>query len=165
MVEFKYCPLCGKDLKKNTVGGKDLLCCPSDNCGYVFWDNPLPVVAAIIERDGNVLLARNKEWPEKVFGLVTGFLEKGETPEAAVRREVKEELGLDSEIIELVGVYSFFEQNQLIVVYQLSAVGETKLGEELAEIKWIPVDKLRPWPFGTGTAVRDWLAKHRASIE
>jgi len=159
MNEFKYCPLCGKGLTKNTVNGKELLCCISNNCGYVFWDNPLPVVAAIVEMDGKVLLARDKEWPGKVFGLITGFLEKGETPETAVKREVKEELGLDSEIVELVGVYSFFERNQLIIAYQLSAVGEIKLGDELAEIKWIPVDKLKPWPFGTGHAVRDWLER------
>ena len=88
------------------------------------------------------------------------FWKKGETPETAVKREVKEELGLDSEIMELVGIYSFFEKNQLIIAYQLSAAGEIKLGDELAEIKWISVDKLKPWPFGTGHAVRDWLAKH-----
>lgn len=162
MGEFKYCPLCGKGLTKNTVNGKGLVCCMSNNCGYVFWDNPLPVVAAIVEMDGKVVLARNKEWPEKVFGLVTGFLEKGETPETAVKREVKEELGLDSEIVELVGVYSFFERNQLIIAYQLSAAGEIKLGDELAEIKSIPVDKLKPWPFGTGHAVRDWLERRSA---
>lgn len=160
MSEFKFCPLCGKGLTKNAVDGKEVLSCPADGCGYVYWNNPVPVVAAIIEKDGRVLLARNKEWPEKMFGLITGFLEKGETPEIAVKREVKEELGLDSEIVEFVGVYSFLERNQLIIVYQLSAVGEIKLGNELAEIKWIPVDKLRPWPFGTGPAVRDWLEKH-----
>jgi len=134
----------------------------SNYCGYVFWDNPLPVVAAIVEMDGKVVLARNKEWPEKMFGLITGFLEKGETPETAVKREVKEELGLDAEIMEFVGVYSFFERNQLIIAYQLSAAGEIKLGDELAEIKWIPVDKLKPWPFGTGHAVRDWLERRSA---
>jgi NADH pyrophosphatase NudC (nudix superfamily) len=159
MREFKYCPLCGEGLTKSTVNGRDLLCCISNDCGYEFWDNPLPVVAAIVEMDGKVLLARNKQWPEKIFGLITGFLEKGETPEMAVKREVKEELGLDSEIMELVGVYSFFEKNQLIIAYQLCAAGEIKLGDELAEIKWIPVDKLKPWPFGTGYAVRDWLER------
>jgi NADH pyrophosphatase NudC (nudix superfamily) len=159
MNEFKYCPLCGKGLSKNTVNGKEVLSCTTDNCGYVFWDNPLPVVAAIVEMDGKVVLARNKEWPEKMFGLITGFLEKGETPEAAVKREVKEELGLDAEIIEFVGVYAFFERNQLIIAYQLSAAGEIKLGDELAEIKSVPVDKLKPWPFGTGHAVRDWLER------
>jgi len=160
MSAFKYCPRCGKTVIKSTVDGKKVLCCMSNSCGYVFWDNPVPVVAALIEMDGNVLLARNKQWPEKMFGLITGFLEKGETPETAVTREAKEELGLDSEIIELIGIYSFFEQNQLIIAYHLSATGEMQLGDELAEIKMIPVHKLRPWPFGAGHAVRDWLARH-----
>jgi hypothetical protein len=47
----------------------------------------------------------------------------------------------------------------LIIAYQLSAAGEIKLGDELAEIKSVPVDKLKPWPFGTGHAVRDWLER------
>ena len=162
MGEFQYCPLCGKVLKKKQVDGKERLCCPADACGYVWWDNPLPVVAAIIKKDGNILLARNKQWPEKIFGLITGFLEKGETPEAAVIREVKEELDLDAEIRELIGVYSFVERNQLIIAYYLIASGEIKLGDELAEIKMIPPAKLRPWPFGTGLAVRDWLTKYGA---
>jgi NAD+ diphosphatase len=162
MNEFKYCPVCGKDLAKNTVDGKAVLSCTSSNCDYIFWDNPLPVVAAIVEMDGNVLLARNKGWPEKMFGLITGFLEKGETPETAVKREVKEELGLDAEIAELVGVYSFFERNELIIAYQVSAAGEIKLGDELAEIKSVPAAKLKPWPFGTGHAVRDWLERRNA---
>jgi len=162
MSEFKYCPLCGKSLTKTTMDEKAVLCCASNNCGYVFWDNPVPVVAAIVEMDGKVILARNKEWPGKMFGLITGFLEKGEALETAVKREVKEELGLDSEIKELVGVYSFFERNQLIVAYHLSATGEIKLGDELAEVKSIPIDKLKPWPFGTGHAVRDWLERRSA---
>jgi len=160
MGEFQYCPQCGKGLTKKLVEGKERLCCPADACGYVWWDNPLTVVAAIVEKDGNILLARNKQWPEKIFALITGFLEKGETPEAAVVREVKEELGLDAEIRDMIGVYSFFERNQLIIAYYLIASGEIKLGDELAEIRMIPPAKLRPWPFGTGLAVRDWLAKY-----
>ena len=162
MGEFQYCPHCGKGLTKKLVEGKERICCPSDTCGYVWWDNPLTVVAAIVEKDGNILLARNKEWPEKIFALITGFLEKGETPEAAVVREVKEELGLDAEIREMIGVYSFFERNQLIIAYYLIASGEIRLGDELAEVRMIPPQKLRPWPFGTGLAVRDWLAKYGA---
>jgi NAD+ diphosphatase len=162
MGEFQYCPLCGKDLTKKQVDGKERLCCPADACGYVWWDNPLPIVAAIVEKDGNIILARNKQWPEKIFALITGFLEKEETPEAAVIREVKEELGLDAEIREMIGVYSFLERNQLIIAYYLTATGEIRLGDELAEIKMILPQKLRPWPFGTGLAVRDWLAKYGA---
>jgi NAD+ diphosphatase len=162
MGEFRYCPQCGRELTKKVMEGKERLCCPSEPCGYVCWDNPLPVVAALIEKAGNIILARNKQWPEKIFGLITGFLEKGETTEAAVLREVKEELGLDAEIRELIGVYSFLERNQLIIAFYLSAAGEIKLGDELAEIRMIPPAKLRPWPFGAGLAVRDWLAKYVA---
>src|SRR5262245_5236726 len=87
----------------------------SSRCGYVFYGNPTPVVAAIVERDGAVVLVRNKGWPESWFGLVTGFLERGETPEQGVLREVKEELGLAGDVGELVGVYAFIERNQIII--------------------------------------------------
>ena len=129
------------------------------NCGYVYWDNPLTVVAAIVEHRGTVLLARNKAWPPKIFGLITGFLEKGESPEDAVLREVQEELGLDAKLISIIGIYPFLEKNQLIIAYHLSAEGEIKMGEELAEVISVPPEKVRPWSFGTGLAVKDWLEK------
>jgi NADH pyrophosphatase NudC (nudix superfamily) len=46
--------------------------------------NPVPVVAALIEYQGKIVLARNAQWPEGMFSLVTGYLEKHETPEDAV---------------------------------------------------------------------------------
>jgi NAD+ diphosphatase len=138
--------------------GRDRPCCPDDSCGFVFWDNPLPVVAAIVEHDGLVVLARNHGWPDKMYGLVTGFLEKGETPEEGIVREVAEELGVDADVRSMVGVYPFIQRNELIVAYHVTATGEITLGDELAGIKRIPPEKLRPWPFGTGLAVRDWLA-------
>ncbi len=133
------------------------LACASETCDYVFWNNPTPVVAAIVEHNGSVLLVRSKGWPEKWFGIVSGFLENSETPEAAVLREVKEEVGLDGQIISFVGVYSFMEMNQLILVYHVRAEGEVQICEELEAVKPIHPDKLRPWPLGTGPAVRDWL--------
>ena len=57
------------------------MACPDTSCGYVHWDNPLPVVAAIVEYEGRILLARNAAWQEGMFALITGFLENGETPE------------------------------------------------------------------------------------
>jgi NAD+ diphosphatase len=157
MTETKHCPWCGGLLAPKTINGKEYLACPLEDCGYVFWDNPVPVVAAIIEYQGAVLLARNKAWPEKVFALVTGFLEKRESPEDAIIREVKEELGLDAKIVGLVGIYAFFKMNQLIVAYHVSADGKITLGDEIVETKLVQPEKLRPWPFGTGLAVRDWL--------
>ena len=49
--------------------------------------------------------------------------------------------------------------NQLILAYHVRAHGEIELGEELAGVKAVPPDKLRPWPLGTGRAVRDWLER------
>jgi len=93
--------------------------------------------------------------------LITGFLEKGESPENAVIREVREELDLDARVVGLIGIYPFPEQNQVIIAYHVSAEGEISMGEELAEVKFVAPEKVRPWPFGSGYAVRDWLEKNR----
>jgi len=154
-----YCPHCGRSLSTQNINSRDYQACPDQECGYVFWDNPLPVVAAVIEHRGDLLLARNKAWPPKMFGLITGFLEKGESPEDAVLREVKEELDLDADLQNLIGVYAFEKQNQIIIAYHLTADGEITMGDELAEVISVPPDKVRPWNFGTGLAVRDWLRK------
>jgi NADH pyrophosphatase NudC (nudix superfamily) len=144
---------------RKAIEGKGRLVCSSDSCNYVFWDNPIPVVAAIVELGGNVVLARNRLWPEKMFGLVTGFLEKGEKPESAVLREVKEELGLEGTATKFIGYYSFFEMNQLILAFHVMAQGSVTLSEELSEVRYVSPEKLKPWPFGTGYAVKDWLER------
>ena len=51
-------------------------------------------LAAVVELDGRVLLARNAAWEHKAFALITGFMEAGETPQEGIAREVKEEAGL-----------------------------------------------------------------------
>jgi ADP-ribose pyrophosphatase YjhB (NUDIX family) len=124
----------------------------------VYYGNPTPVVAAIVQQGDDVILARNRGWPDGCFGLVTGFLEAGETPEAGVLRELHEELGLAGTIRELVGVYAFAQRNEIIIAYHVEAEGEIVLGPELEVSKRVPIAKLRPWPFGTGEAVRDWLS-------
>ncbi len=161
---MKFCPKCGGDLAPAEIDGQTHLTCSSNSCDYVFWDNPIPVVAALVEQEGAVILVRNKAWPPKMFGLVTGFLEKGETPESGVLREVKEELGLDGRIVDLIGIYSFFEMNQLILAFHVQVEGQVVLGEELAELKMLPPQKLRPWAFGTGHAIKDWLEKRQRQV-
>jgi NADH pyrophosphatase NudC (nudix superfamily) len=146
-------------LQPRTIDGRERLSCSSDSCDYVFYDNPTPVVAALVEHGETVLLVRNKGWPEKWYGLVTGFLEKGESPEDGTLREVREELGLRAEVVSFIGAYAFPEMNQVILAYHLRAYGEIAMGDELAGVKAVPPDKLRPWPLGTGHAVRDWLER------
>ena len=160
-MKFKFCPNCGSALAAKEIDGVVRLSCSSKTCSYIFWDNPTPVIAAIVELNDNVILIRNKGWPADMFGLVTGFLEKNETPENGILREVKEELGVDGEIVRLVGVYSFFEMNQIILAYHVSAHGEITVGDELADIKAVPPENLKPRPFGTGFALQDWLAQRR----
>lgn len=158
---MKFCPKCGKALGTREDGGRPRAACADPACGFVHYDNPVPVVAAIVEHEGAVILVRSVGWPEKMFGLVTGFLEKGESPEAGILRELREELGLAGEIVRLVGVYPFELMNQLIVAYHVRASGTVTVGSELAGFKRINPEKLRAWEMGTGLAVKDWLESRR----
>jgi NAD+ diphosphatase len=152
---YRFCPACASALVFGTHGERQRLGCPQ--CGWVHWDNPTPVVAAVIEYQGKVLLARNAAWPPKMFALVTGFLERNEAPAAAVLREVKEETGLDAAQATLLGVYDFAHMNQVIIGYHVPAHGTIALGAELAEVRLVEPERVRPWPSATGLALADWL--------
>lgn len=159
---FKYCPQCRAELVLLTQdedgGPKERLRCPA--CGFTHWNNPTPVLAAVIEcvdREGRVLLARNAAWPGRFFGLITGFMEAGETPEDGIRREVAEETSLQVDALNLLGVWDFQRMNQVIIAYHAQARGEIVLSPELAEYKLIKPEDVRCWPAGTGQAMATWL--------
>ena len=154
---WRFCPQCGGGLVAREAGGLARPTCPDQACGFVLWDNPVPVVAALVEHEGRIVLARNVAWPENAFGLVTGFLERNEAPEAAVAREVAEELGLAATAVSLIGLYPFTQKNQLLIAYHVAAEGRIVLNEELAEVRLIEPGRLKAWDFGTGFAVADWL--------
>jgi NAD+ diphosphatase len=158
----KFCPQCASPLEERDLTGRQRLAC-SGGCGYVFYNNPLPVVAALVEHEGKILLARGKGWPAGMFGLITGFLERDESPEEGVLRELTEETGLTGEIAGLIGVYPFPQRNELIVAYHVRATGTVSLSEELEETKAVLPERLRPWSFGTGLAVRDWVAAQKVT--
>ncbi|MBN1239467.1 MAG: NUDIX domain-containing protein [Gammaproteobacteria bacterium] len=157
---YRYCPLCREELGEEMRGGRMRLACPRTGCGFVHWDNPIPVVAAIVERDERVVLVRSRGWPDSWYALVTGFLEPDETPEAAVLREVEEEIGIPAELGEYLGAYPFERLNQIIFAYHVrGGPGPIRLcEEELTDYKEVPIAKLKPWPRGTGPALREWLA-------
>lgn len=156
---FRYCPQCATALELITQAedGGDIqrLRCPA--CGFTHWNNPTPVLAAIVEVDGRVLLARNAAWSGRMFGLITGFMEAGESPEEGIRREIAEETSLDVTKLTLVGVHDFQRMNQLIVTYHAVAHGEVKLSPELVEYKLMEPVHIRCWRAGTGFALADWL--------
>lgn len=157
-MEIRFCPVCAAPLAERTdigEGGRTRLACPDGH--WTHWDNPLPVLAALVEYDGRVLLARNAAWPEKRFALITGFMERGETPEQGVARELKEETGLHADEVHLIGVYEFIRKNEVIIAYHVRASGMIRLSEELAEYRLVAPERLRPWHAGTGYAVADWM--------
>ncbi|HIJ84145.1 MAG: ADP-ribose pyrophosphatase [Magnetococcales bacterium] len=155
---MRYCPQCGKATITRTIDRHDRQVCPDEICGFVFWNNPVPIVAVIVETPTGVVLAHHVSWPKKAYSVITGFLEAGEAPEEAARRETIEELGLTPETPTFVGVYSYLRLNQIILAYHVCAQGEIVLNEELDAYKIIPRDKMKAWSFGTGLAVADWLA-------
>ncbi len=159
MSEFRYCPACATSLAQIELpedgGPKTRLRCPA--CGWTHWNNPVPVLAAIVELDGKVLLARNAAWTRRMFALITGFMEAGESPEEGIRREVLEETGLTVERLALVGVHDFQRMNQVIITYHAVAHGEVRLSPELAEYKLFDPKDVICWPAGTGWALADWL--------
>lgn len=163
---MKFCPQCAHELVDKFMDGVQRKACNSPDCGYVFWDNPVPVVAAVVEYENQVLLARNANWPAGVFSMISGYLERGETPQQAVLREVKEELGLDGELNRFIGHYSFFKRNQLIIAYAVSASGVLRLNHEIAEVKRVDKDSLHPSQFGklqvTVKVFEDWLNRSGA---
>ncbi|HET8694754.1 MAG: NUDIX domain-containing protein [Burkholderiales bacterium] len=155
---FRFCPQCAAPLQSQEHGGLSRLACAADGCGYVHWDNPTPVVAAVVEHEGHIILARNKLWPVSFYALITGFLERSDTsPEDAVQREVTEELGLQAQGANFIGHYSFAKQNQVILAFHVPATGTIVLGDELADYKRIAPQRARYWPAATGLALRDWL--------
>jgi len=160
--ETRFCTHCGTGLQllaQDEDGGpKQRLRCPA--CGWTHWNNPTPVLAAIIEcsdREGQVLLARNAAWPGRMFALITGFMEAGETPEEGIAREIMEETSLTVEQLTLVNVSDFQRMNQVIITYHAVAHGEIRLSPELAEYKLFALPDLRCWRAGTGLALAQWL--------
>ena len=159
---YRFCPVCATELQllaQLEDGGEKLrLRCPA--CGWTHWNNPTPVLAAVIEcadREGRVLLARNAAWSGRTFALITGFMEAGESPEHGIRREVTEETALDVEALKLIGVYEFERMNQVIIAYHALARGEVRLSPELAEYKLFAPQDIVCWRVGTGYALADWL--------
>lgn len=160
--EVRYCTNCATTLQwivqAEDGGDKSRLRCPA--CGWTHWNNPTPVLAAVIEcedRDGQVLLARNAAWPGKFFGLVTGFMEAGETPEEGIRREIAEETSLETEALSLVAVHDFQRMNQVIISYHARCRGQVRLSPELSEYRLLAPAAVRCWRAGTGLALAQWL--------
>ncbi len=86
----RFCARCGQPSRMEGAGWRRL--CPS--CGAQHFPRTDPVVIMLVTRGDEALLGRQSFWPEGMYSLLAGFMEPGETLEAAVRRETFEEAGV-----------------------------------------------------------------------
>lgn len=87
----RFCARCGHDSTVAQAGWRRD--CPA--CGAQHFPRTDPVVIMLVTYGNSVLLGRSPEWPERMYSLLAGFVEPGETMETAVKREVFEEAGVE----------------------------------------------------------------------
>ncbi|MBI2051810.1 NUDIX domain-containing protein [Candidatus Roizmanbacteria bacterium] len=141
-----FCPKCAKKLSKKD---KNLYVCR--NCGLHLHENPRPTNGVIFENNkGEVLLVRRKFPPKKGYwDLPGGFVDIGETMEDALRREVKEELGIDVKkfayLTSRYDRYLYKGQNYYTLGFVFVAKIPNqilKLADDVSEAKFFPKDKI-----------------------
>lgn len=89
---FRYCPKCAAPCPKVSEG-RYITC---GNCGFAYYHNTAAAVAAIVENSGRILLTRRAKEPKAgLLDLPGGFVDYGETVEAALERELLEELNIE----------------------------------------------------------------------
>jgi 8-oxo-dGTP diphosphatase len=135
-----------------------------EECGFIFYQGPKLVAATIFELDGGIVLIKRAIEPG--YGKWTfpgGFVERGERAEAAAEREALEEAGMEIEVGEIVGLYSYEDQIPVIAVFSGRVTGgEPQPLDETMAVKVFPRDAL-PWGEmafpSTEQALKDYLRR------
>ena len=161
--EPRFCPRCGAEMETREVGGRPRRACPA--CGFVLYHNPVPGVGVLVEidawddpesasseqpdqgsRQGILLVCRGEPPFEGYWALPAGYIEADESVEEAAVRECHEETGLDVELLELFGVYSFPEgpvQSGIIIFFRARPVGGVlRAGDDAQGVAVFPPDGL-----------------------
>lgn len=124
--ETRFCSKCGAPMRLHTDISK--VC---EGCGREVWPLLSTAIIVLVHRGDEVLLVRAKNFRGTFWGLVAGFVETGETLEECVRREVREETGLEIEAIEYFGSQPWPYPCGLMVGFNARYVsGEIRLQEE-----------------------------------
>ncbi len=182
--EQAYCPRCGAEMTTGDVGGRRRALCP--DCGFVFYHNPVPGVGVLVEigstRDGEagpaasstpgsgqgIVLVQRGEPPLKGrWALPAGYIEADESVEQAAIRECREETGLEVELLELFGVYSFPEgpvQSGIIIFFRARPVGGVlRAGDDAQEVNvFLPEDLPEDVAFRTHREVLERWVRSRS---
>jgi len=141
----KHCIFCGALLSEEPVDERIRKICRG--CGWIDYENPIPCSAAFVSNAaGDILLVKRGVEPAKgKWSLPSGFIEIDETPEQACLRELKEETGLEGQILELIGVYSQDStryKNVVIIGYRVEAEGDLQPGSDSEDAGFFPRSSL-----------------------
>lgn len=130
----RFCPSCGTELENHP--SENALICPK--CHKIHYPRIEPCIIAVIKRNEEILLLRHKQRNQDIYACLAGFVEAGESLEHALRREVREETGLEIKNIKYAGSQSWPFPDQLMIgFYADYESGEIKIQEdEILEAKW-----------------------------
>lgn len=146
----KFCVYCGGPIvkKKEDLVWRDFCA----GCRCFFYDNPLPVVSAIVDVSRQILLVKRDRAPFKGrWCLPTGFAEAGENIEQAVLRELREETGVRGRISRLLDVDSYksrFYGDLIFLTFVVEkTAGKVAAGDDSARAKFFAIDRIPPLAF------------------
>jgi ADP-ribose pyrophosphatase YjhB (NUDIX family) len=137
---WRVCPRCSHELER--PDGRHVFC-PA--CGSRYWANSAPAVQGLLERDGRLLLARRAIDPSAgEWDIPGGFLEEGEDPLDALRREFLEETSIRVEPVEWLGpsIDPYDGYFVLGLAWIVRGEGDPVPADDVAELAWFAPDEL-----------------------
>ena len=152
----KHCPLCGASLVRLVIEGRERSRCGA--CRFVVYENPSSAAAGIVlDEARRVLLVQRAIEPHKGdWALPAGYQEIDETPAQAAVREVREESGIESEVIELFDLVFVADRRRTsnLAVFLCRPIGgRLDPGDDALDARWFALDAL-PQNLGFGNGPR-----------
>lgn len=160
---WRYCPLCAHALTDHAWDGKSRRFCLQ--CGFVYWERPLPAVAALIrDRQQNRLLVVRRRYPPEMgrWTFPGGGIEAGESITTAIIREAKEETGLTIALDYQLGTWSTPSSETLITFFVAHPdYGQVQAGSDALEAQWFSEGELPALGFSTHQDVLEMFKARR----